>query len=97
MIVPSKSIMKLSNDTIGNHPIFAGFLNALSPIGGAEIPSFHSLYEEADSEANLHGILEKQIEEISRLVDGSKECSKDSPLKVKRGTDPLFGAVVLVI
>ncbi|KAJ6818440.1 uncharacterized protein M6B38_405295 [Iris pallida] len=84
MIVPSKSIMKLSNDTIGNHPIFAGFLNALSPIGGAEIPSFHSLYEEADSEANLHGILEKQIEEISRLVDGSKECSKDSPLKVKR-------------
>lgn len=84
MIVPSKSIMKLSNDAIGNHPIFAGFLNALSPIGGAEIPSFHSLYEEADSEANLHGILEKQIEEISRLVDGSKECSKDTPLKVKR-------------
>lgn len=64
--------------------MFTGFLNASSPIGGAEVPSFLSLHDEADSQADLHGILEKQIEEISRLADGSKDFPKDSPLEIKR-------------
>ena len=95
MTIPSKSIMKLSGEEIGKHPIFAAFLDALSPKDGVESPSSASLVEETDSETDLQGILEKQIEEISKLVDGSLEFSADL-LEAKRGIYPLLGTLYLI-
>lgn len=85
--VPSKSIMRLSGEDMDSHPIFSSFLNALGPKGG-EAPSSFSLLEEANSEANsevdlLEGILERQIEEISKSAYGQIDSSADI-LEVKK-------------
>ncbi|XP_008784516.1 uncharacterized protein LOC103703443 isoform X2 [Phoenix dactylifera] len=83
MTVPSKSVMKLSDKDIDSHPVFAAFLTALTCRNGVEVPSFLDLLEETTCETDLHGLLEKQIEEITKLADGS-DGSKDVLLEVKR-------------
>ncbi|XP_072976453.1 uncharacterized protein [Typha angustifolia] len=77
--VPSKSIMKLSDKDIDSHPVVAAFLTALNPDVDVEFPSSCSLLEETNCEFELHGMLEKQVEEISKLADGL-ECSEDTIL-----------------
>ncbi|XP_010920638.1 uncharacterized protein [Elaeis guineensis] len=83
MTVPSKSVMKHSDKDIDSHPVFAAFLTALTCRNGVQVPSFLDLLEETTCETDLHGLLEKQIEELSKLADGS-EGSKDVLLEVKR-------------
>ncbi|EHA8591405.1 hypothetical protein COCNU_scaffold051046G000020 [Cocos nucifera] len=83
MTVPSKSVMKLSDKDIDSHPVFAAFLTSLTRRYGGQVPSFLDLLEETTCETDLHGLLEKQIEEISKLADGS-EGLKDVLLEVKR-------------
>ncbi|KAG1371676.1 hypothetical protein COCNU_16G007700 [Cocos nucifera] len=81
--VPSKSVMKLSDKDIDSHPVFAAFLTTLTRRNGVEFPSFLDLLEETTRETNLHGLLEKQIEEISKSADES-ECLRDVLLEGKR-------------
>ncbi|XP_072997526.1 uncharacterized protein [Typha latifolia] len=77
--VPSKSIMKLSDKGIDSHPVVAAFLTALNLDVDVKFPSSCSLLEETNCEFELHGVLEKQVEEISKLADGL-ECSEDTIL-----------------
>ena len=82
--VPSKSVMKLSDKDIDSHPAFAAFLTTLTRRNGVEFPSFLDLLEETTRETNLHGLLEKQIEEISKSAD-RLECPREVLLEAKRG------------
>lgn len=68
--VPSKSILKFSDRSIDEHPVFSSFVKALSSMNGGDSPSILSSTEESSCEAEFVGILEKQVEEISKLVDG---------------------------
>ncbi|KAG6480196.1 hypothetical protein ZIOFF_063675 [Zingiber officinale] len=61
--VPFKSIMKLSDENINSHPVISAFLAAMQPPLGS--------LENNTGEAKLYHILEKQVEEISKLADGS--------------------------
>nr|XP_010937660.1 uncharacterized protein LOC105056962 [Elaeis guineensis] len=81
--VPSKSVMKLSDKDIDSHPAFAAFLTTLTRRNGVEFPSFLDLLEETTRETNLHGLLEKQIEEISKSAD-RLECPREVLLEAKR-------------
>ncbi|XP_065017301.1 uncharacterized protein LOC135643858 isoform X1 [Musa acuminata AAA Group] len=81
--VPSKSIMKLSDKKIDSHPVVAAFLAALKPIPDVKVLPFLNSLEEATCEANLPQDLEKQVEMISKLADGS-EPSKDVLSKCKQ-------------
>ncbi|CAL9105983.1 unnamed protein product [Musa textilis] len=83
MNVPSKSIMKLSDKKIDSHPVVAAFLAALKPIPDVKVLPFLDSLEEATCEANLPQDLEKQVEMISKLADGS-EPSKDVLSKCKQ-------------
>lgn len=90
--VPSKSIMKLSDKKIDSHPVVAAFLAALKPISDVKVLPFLNSLEEATCEADLPQDLEKQVEMISKLADGS-EPSKDVLSKCKQGIAvfvPLF-------
>lgn len=84
LTVPSKSVMKLSNKDIDSHPVFAAFLTSLTCRNSVEVPSFLDLLEETTCETDLHGLLEKQIEEISKSADGA-ECPRDVFWEAKRG------------
>ncbi|XP_020273115.1 uncharacterized protein LOC109848157 isoform X2 [Asparagus officinalis] len=86
LTVPSKLIKKLSKEKIDTHPFFAAFLNASNPTDEVVVPSSPSLLEETSFEADLEDLLEKQIEEISKLAAGSMECPLDL-LDVKRGSN----------
>ncbi|KAK8961304.1 hypothetical protein KSP40_PGU022125 [Platanthera guangdongensis] len=68
--VPSMSIHRFSDRSIDEHPIFSSFVKALSSKNGGGSPSILSFTEESSCEAEFVGILEKQVEEISKLVDG---------------------------
>ncbi|XP_074568260.1 uncharacterized protein LOC141824826 [Curcuma longa] len=69
--VPFKSIMKLSDENINSHPIISAFLASMQPPNDVIFhPPFGSL-ENNTGEAKLYHILEKQVEEISKLADGS--------------------------
>ncbi|XP_020580724.1 uncharacterized protein LOC110024878 isoform X2 [Phalaenopsis equestris] len=84
--VPSMSILKLSDRSIDEHPVISGFLNLLNSEKVGETASVISFSEESSGEAEFIGILEKQVEEISKLVDGSKASFADLFLEVKSGT-----------
>ncbi|KAI0498291.1 hypothetical protein KFK09_021532 [Dendrobium nobile] len=84
--VPSKSILKLSDRSIDEHQVFSRFLNVLKSENGGETPSVISFSEESSCEAEFIGILEKQVEEISKLVDGTKASFSDLFEEVKSGT-----------
>lgn len=90
--IPSKSIMKLSREEIDSHPIFAAFLNALTPTDGRETSSPLLFLEETDYDADLQGVLEEQIEQISKFADESIESSADL-LEFKRGMHRLHGTL----
>lgn len=64
--IKSNSIMRLSTKEIDSHPICSSFLNAFSPN-----------LEEEKSQADLARMLERQIEEISKLADGPMDSSSD--------------------
>ncbi|KAG0477472.1 hypothetical protein HPP92_014313 [Vanilla planifolia] len=81
--VPSKSILKHCSRSIDDHPVVVDFLKALNSKNGNEVPSFLSFSEESSCEVEFVGILEKQVEEISKLVDGSTACCTDLFLELK--------------
>lgn len=69
--IPFKSTMKLSDENINSHPVISAFLAAMQPPNDVIFaPPFGSL-ENNTGEAKLYHILEKQVEEISKLADGS--------------------------
>ncbi|GMH30106.1 hypothetical protein Nepgr_031949 [Nepenthes gracilis] len=72
LTLPSNSILKLATDSINTHPIIASFLNSVK-IPSCSATSPHTVPDETDGEYDLHGALEKQIEEISNLVDVPKK------------------------
>ncbi|PKA61892.1 hypothetical protein AXF42_Ash008724 [Apostasia shenzhenica] len=77
MIVPSQLILRLSDRSIEEHPVFTDFLKNLKSGSGGEGPSFLSFPEGSKCEADIVGILEKQVEQISKLFDGPKQTYTD--------------------
>ncbi|KAK8961460.1 hypothetical protein KSP40_PGU009007 [Platanthera guangdongensis] len=76
--VPSMSIHRFSDRSIDEHPIFSSFVKALSSKNGGGSPSILSFTEESSCEAEFVGILEKQVEEISKLDSIAFERASES-------------------
>ncbi|GAB4833779.1 hypothetical protein Ancab_032028 [Ancistrocladus abbreviatus] len=72
LTIPSGSIMKLAIESINIHPVVAVFLNSGENPSCPGI-SFPIILDESDSEYELHGVLEKQIEEIGNSTDVPKQ------------------------
>lgn len=76
--------MRLAKESISVHPTVAAFLKPSKTLSRSDAPSFSTVFEEVDCEADLHQLLEKQIEEISNLADASKrEISEDVLFGIK--------------
>ncbi|KAM0953564.1 putative SAWADEE domain-containing protein [Dioscorea sansibarensis] len=81
--VPSNSVMKLSEKDIASHPVVIEFSNSSGPTIDFKVPSLLSCQQETKYDVGICGLLEKQIEEISRLADESIQSSEDTILGVK--------------
>ncbi|XP_068668920.1 uncharacterized protein [Aristolochia californica] len=86
--VPSTSIRKLSRDNIENHPIVAEFLKSMIPLIGSDLPLDVTSHG-GSSETNFHELLQKQIEDITKLAEMSNSTqSEDLLFEIKR-VDPI--------
>ncbi|KAF5192471.1 hypothetical protein FRX31_017943, partial [Thalictrum thalictroides] len=80
--VPASSIMKLATESVDIHPTINEFLNSVETIIYSGASSFVSLFDETVFDSD---ILEKQIEEISRVADVSREgCQEDCSLELAK-------------
>ncbi|XP_039128755.1 uncharacterized protein LOC120264926 isoform X2 [Dioscorea cayenensis subsp. rotundata] len=81
--VPSNSVMKLSEKDIASHPVVIEFSNFSGPTNDFKVPSLLSCQQETNYDVGICGLLEKQIEEITRLADESKQSSEGMIFGVK--------------
>ncbi|KAL4188902.1 hypothetical protein AMTRI_Chr08g204340 [Amborella trichopoda] len=67
--VPSNAIRKLQEKSIQTHPSIIAFFKSMDPSNISGITSSGTLLEDMKPENNLYYMLDKQIEEISKLFD----------------------------
>lgn len=74
--VSSSSIWKLARSKIHSHPTVAAFFDSLNTLNGSIITSHNTVLNDLGYKADLHKLLEEQIEEISKVADA---CSTATP------------------
>ncbi|KAL8236660.1 hypothetical protein R6Q59_017741 [Mikania micrantha] len=84
--VPSSSVMRLSNESITNHPTVSAFIDAVEFNNSSFSCLSPPLNVASDFDIDLHVMLEKQIEGIKNSVHGSKKRIRDEILCLEVNT-----------